>query len=243
MNGGGAAVVLVCTHDDEPTVADALESALEQSAPSSSYRVLVVDDGSSDATPRVAGRYARFGVELVRLPHNGGLAAACNAGLRRIDAPYYVRLDGDDRFERELMESLLETSRETGADIVVTDRFEEDPDGRLEVRRLADPPLVPELIAAGALLPTALVRELGGYRELFWEEFDLYVRLLESGRCRAAHVPRPLYTYRVGGNGRMTTDGERTARGWRELRGLWPEEVLARHGLDGFEAGVPGRAA
>jgi glycosyltransferase involved in cell wall biosynthesis len=239
----GIATVLICTFNDEETIAAALESALAQTAPRASYRILVVDDGSTDATPTIVHGYRREGVDVMRLPSNCGLVTACNEGLRTVGAPCFVRLDGDDRFEPELIEMLLEARYMRGADLVFTDRWELHADGRRVHRRLGDPPNVGHLIAAGTLLPTRLVRDLGGYRELFWEEFDLYLRLLESGRCRTTHVPRPLYTYSVGADGRMTSDAVLVQSGWRRLRDEWPSEVLVRHGLDPLKAGAPDRAA
>jgi glycosyltransferase involved in cell wall biosynthesis len=239
----GIATVLICTFNDGATVGSAIESALVQTAPRESYRILAVDDGSTDATPAVLHGYREEGVDVMRLPRNSGLVTACNEGLRMIGSPCFIRLDGDDRFEPELIESLLEARYICGADLVFTDRWERDAAGVRVLRRLGDLPTVGHLIAAGTLLPTRLVLELGGYRQLFWEEFDLYLRLLESGRCRTAHVARPLYTYSVGANGRMTSDGALVASGWRQLRDEWPLDVLARHGLDPLTAGVPDRAA
>lgn len=239
----GLATVLVCTFNDEATIAEALESVLEQTAPPASYRVLVVDDGSTDGTADIVDACRSDRLEVVRLPRNRGLPAACNEGLERIRAPAYVRVDADDRCDPNLVEALLEAHLLQGADIVSTDRWEEHPGGERELRTLPDPPQIPDLIAAGVLLPSQLVRRLGGYRQIFWEEFDLLLRLLESGEPRCAHVPQPLYTYRIGESGSMTSNAEAVRRGWGELRRLWPSDVLARHALDGYEMGVPGRAA
>jgi len=218
--------VLLCTYNDEQTVTYALGSALAQTAPPSRYRVMVVDDGSTDATPRVLESF-RGRIELVRLPANRGLAAACNEGLRRIRTPSFVRLDGDDRLEADMISSLLECQEATGADVVVTDRLEQRPTGRIQVRRLTEPPKVEDLIAAGTLLPTDLVRRLGGYRDLFWEELDLYMRLFANDRCKVAHVPRPLYVYRVQRPDQMTADEEAVRAGWEQLRAMWPADALA----------------
>ena len=114
--------------------------------------------------------------------------------------------------------------------MVTTDRWEISADGAA-CRRLSEEVTVSELVAAGVLLPTGLVRELGGYRELFWEEYDLYLRLLESGRARFAHVPEPLYRYTVGIAGQLTSDTGAAERGWEELRSLWGDGVLARYRL------------
>ncbi|MFL5911807.1 MAG: glycosyltransferase family 2 protein [Gaiellaceae bacterium] len=247
-NGGGIPLVtvLVCTHNDEVTLPIALTSAIAQTAEPEAYRILVVDDGSTDGTRDEIERFRRRDperLEVIRLEKNGGLVPACNEGLRRVRTPFYVRLDGDDRLDPELIEALLETSMLESANLVYTDRYEVHGDGSIKPRRLPPALDVGELIAAGTLLPSRLAREVGGYRKMFWEEFDLYLRLLESGRCRHAHVEHPLYTYTIGEPGRMTSDSGAVEAGWAELRERWPAEVLERYGLTRGLSGVPGRSA
>jgi glycosyltransferase involved in cell wall biosynthesis len=222
-----AVTVLMCTYNDESTIADSLQSALAQTAAPSRYRILVVDDGSTDATRWILDAY-RERIQIVQLQGNRGLAAACNEGLRHIETTFFVRLDTDDRFDPNLVTSLLTCREASGASIIFTDRYEQIPNGRQTVRHLTEPPNLDELVAAGSLLPTQLVRDLGGYRPLFWEELDLYIRLFQSGRCRIAHIPRPLYVYRVQGPDQMTTDAEATRAGWDELRRLWPPGAFVR---------------
>jgi glycosyltransferase involved in cell wall biosynthesis len=241
-NGEPLVSVLLCTYNDEATIEAALQSALDQTADPGSYRVVAVDDGSTDATGRILDRFARGErVEVVHNESNRGLVPSCNIGLERIGTPFVVRLDGDDRFEAELVEELLRTSGRDGANLVYTDRWEVGEDGSRLHRRLSENIEVGELIASGTLLPTGVVKAVGGYRELFWEEFDLYIRLLETGECRTAHVGRPLYSYTVGAPTAMTSDARLIENGWRELRELWPRAVLDRYGLGDHVSGVPGR--
>jgi glycosyltransferase involved in cell wall biosynthesis len=54
--------------------------------------VVVVSDGSSDGTARVA---RSFGVKVVEFPTNRGKGAAMAAGVAATDAPYVVFLDAD----------------------------------------------------------------------------------------------------------------------------------------------------
>lgn len=62
----------------------------------------MVDDGSEDATPRIAESFGGR-VRLVRKPH-GGLASTRNAGLRAAQGRYIVLLDADDLLEPQLAE-------------------------------------------------------------------------------------------------------------------------------------------
>ena len=71
---------------------EAIESVQTQTYP---WReIIVVDDGSKDATPEVASRFP--GVRLIR-QRNQGPAAARNAGVRASSGAYLVFLDADDR--------------------------------------------------------------------------------------------------------------------------------------------------
>ena len=78
---------------------------------------VIVDDGSTDQTPAIVGRYLaeHSWMEMVRMPqrrerHFAGKVYAFNAGLQQVkDLPYEVvgNLDGDISFEKDHFEFLL----------------------------------------------------------------------------------------------------------------------------------------
>ncbi len=78
---------------------EAIDSALNQTYPN--VEVVVVDDGSTDGTSEVAGRYPK--VRLVR-QENRGLSGARNSGLAVSEGEYVVFLDADDRLLPEALE-------------------------------------------------------------------------------------------------------------------------------------------
>jgi dolichyl-phosphate beta-glucosyltransferase len=57
--------------------------------------IVVVDDGSSDATAEVAARFASRGVRLVRLPRNRGKGAALRAGVAATSGDAVLVTDAD----------------------------------------------------------------------------------------------------------------------------------------------------
>lgn len=71
---------------------EAIESVLAQTYPE--VEIIVIDDGSPDATAEVASRYQR--IRYLR-QENKGRAEARNAGFRACRGEYVIFLDADDR--------------------------------------------------------------------------------------------------------------------------------------------------
>jgi len=88
--------VLIDTYNHERYIENALLSAIEQDFPVKDYEILVVDDGSTDATPEIIRRFAPR-VRLLR-KMNGGQASAFNAGFPELRGEIIALLDGDDWF-------------------------------------------------------------------------------------------------------------------------------------------------
>ena len=84
---------IITTYNYARFLPDALESVLGQTY--SHLEIVLVDDGSTDATPTVARRYADRGVRYVARTH-AGAGAARNTGLQMTSAPLIAFLDGDD---------------------------------------------------------------------------------------------------------------------------------------------------
>lgn len=85
--------VLMPTFNRAHYLAEALDSVLGQEPPPA--EVIVIDDGSDDATGEVAAAYSARGVAYVR-QDNAGKAAALNNGLGRATQPFVWIFDDDD---------------------------------------------------------------------------------------------------------------------------------------------------
>jgi hypothetical protein len=74
----------------------AIDSALAQDSPAEALEVIVVDDGSTDETPRVLASYGDR-IRAVR-QDNGGLVRAVDRGLAEVTGDYVALLDADDEW-------------------------------------------------------------------------------------------------------------------------------------------------
>jgi glycosyltransferase involved in cell wall biosynthesis len=87
------------------------------------FEILVVDDGSTDATPRLA---AEAGARVVRLPFNLGIGGAVQTGYQyALDHGFdlAVQVDGDGQHDPNEIATLLAPILEDRADMVVGSRF------------------------------------------------------------------------------------------------------------------------
>ena len=97
--------VLLPVRDGARTLALAMLSVLEQSF--RDFELLLLDDGSTDATPRIALGFDDARVRLLQDGARRGLAARLNQGIDAAAGRYIARMDADDvcfpeRFARQV---------------------------------------------------------------------------------------------------------------------------------------------
>ena len=87
--------------------------------PCSSLRILIVDDGSTDSTGRIADELARLDprIAVVHNPKNMGLGGAYREGLRHVTTDYVIWVSGDDAESAENLSHII--SHAGSADIIV----------------------------------------------------------------------------------------------------------------------------
>jgi glycosyltransferase involved in cell wall biosynthesis len=97
--------VIVPSHDGGTFIAEALDSILAQSLPV--QQILIIDDGSSDNTAEVVGRYKDRRIQYIRTPP-AGLVAACNVGLDAARGEFVTFLYPDDRWSPAFVERMYD---------------------------------------------------------------------------------------------------------------------------------------
>lgn len=88
--------------------------------------VLIVNDGSSDSTEKIAREYVEKCPEIFRLinKENGGHGSAVNAGIENAVGKYFRVIDGDDWVHTENLVIFLEKLREIDTDMVIDEKRE-----------------------------------------------------------------------------------------------------------------------
>ena len=201
--------VVIPVYNGAATVESAIASIQAQTV--RDLRIIVVNDGSTDASKAILERMASADGRIVLLNKlNGGIVDALNDGLEACTAELVARHDADDlavpdRFERQLgwMQTHSDCSAVSGAVIHVNEAGlelgpKEVPDDPAMADALLYPQKEPYLIHPFLMVRRAAVSAAGGYRHVFHaEDTDLYWRLQERGKL--ANMPGLLGYYRVHG--------------------------------------------
>lgn len=172
--------------------------------------LIVVDDGSTDATPSILADLAAADDRLVVLrQENGGLTSALSRACASARGEFIGRHDADDlslpgRFAAQV-EALR---RDSSLSFVSCWGRALGPEDELlyEARPTAEPGAATQALLAGRAGPVhhgsvvfraAAYRATGGYRRFFRyaQDWDLWLRLGEVGRL--AFVAEMLYAFRV----------------------------------------------
>ena len=196
--------IVIAAYQAADTIADAVESALSQTAPA--HEVIVVDDGSTDATRHVLRRYLDRIICIGQ--DNRGAAAAENVAIRRATGDFVAILDADDVYDQGRLEALTELAiHRPDLDILMTDAYFEI--GQKLVGRYCDstPFAVANqnvaifercFVAWPAIRRQALIA-VGGFDESLsiGHDWECWIRLLHAGSA-AGLVTEPLMRYRLG---------------------------------------------
>lgn len=86
--------VLLPAYNAEKYIKRAIDSVLTQTF--TDFELLIVNDGSTDATQEMIVSYSDPRIRLVNMAHNMGLVEALNHGLTLAKGEYIARMDADD---------------------------------------------------------------------------------------------------------------------------------------------------
>ena len=99
--------LIIAAYNEEAVIARKVEESLELDYPRNLLQVLVVTDGSNDATPDIVSRYAHRGIELVhrREPPPGKMAAS-NRAVRFARGEVVVFSDANNRYHPQALRQM-----------------------------------------------------------------------------------------------------------------------------------------
>jgi hypothetical protein len=249
--------VVIAAFNEERFIAEAIESALAQDYPAELVKVIVVDDGSTDATAAIAVGFEATGRVRVVRRANGGNVAATNTALALADGDVVAILDADDLWAADHVRrsvDVLEARPAVGlvyGDMTVIDehgdvlqeswlRGDATPEGRCVGAQLAGN----NVTGSSIVVRGSVLRELGPIPAgMPWADWWFAVRFAQLSELAYLPEPRTLYRFH-GANMSLGAQGDARrgelckAAGFQRhvLRTIGPGDATPRELADGWAA-------
>lgn len=220
--------IVICCYNGGKYLKECLDSISKQSFSALPYQVLFIDDASTDNSVQILRSNFSIldNVTLINNKENNGVGNCCNMALGIINTPYFMRLDSDDYLSCDAIEKIseeLSSSKDMG--FIIFGRWDKRNDYLQEVNISDD---IYTWIASATVFSTEAVKKSGGYCREYWEEYDLYIRLLEDG-CKHKTSNCRIYYYRRG-HASMTNDYNKNKAGIESLKRKWGNRILKKYG-------------
>lgn len=200
-----AITVLMSVHNGALHLTEALESILGQTYPDFEY--IIIDDASTDDTPRILSLYTDPRIKIFTNPENLGLTKSLNKGIREARGTYIARMDADDislperlARQKEFLDTHPEIACVGTGSIIINNSGKEI--GKKSPS--ANEPLFAfhmmlknQMTHPSIMIRTALIKKYGGYKEElpYAQDYDLWSRMLADGQ-RLTNITTPLLRYR-----------------------------------------------
>lgn len=197
-----------------------------------SLEIIIVNDGSTDATPRLAKKYCDAYPDTVRLinQENRGHGGALNTGCQAARGKYLKIVDADDWVERDNLPEFVRRLDTLDSDVVLTHHYTRDVSTGQVKRWMSYPPRAGETYTLAQIMPqwknfdrsltfhgityrTAFYRECGIElsEHVFYEDHEF-----ATIPCCYAKTITPLdlfiYDYRIGDQSQSVSEANQLKR-------------------------------
>ena len=204
--------VLMAVYNGERFLREAVNSVLTQTF--EDFEFIILDDGSTDSSVEILEEFAKVDsrIVLVKRPHRG-LVVSLNTGLEMARADLIARFDADDRMLPQRLERQLLFLKDNPQFSVVCSHADlinvngkkigisTHPVDTLRGRKEFTPGLFLEVVSSSVLMRRSAVADVGGYRDMWMEDRDLWGRLVTQGYLIGCQKER-LIEYRLHGMSR-----------------------------------------
>jgi glycosyltransferase involved in cell wall biosynthesis len=224
MNNASISIILP-TYNRHDMIKNAIQSVIAQTV--SDWELLVVDDGSTDATKEVVTAFAESDSRINYMyKENGGVSSARNSGIASAEGEYIAFIDSDDMWTPEKLEKQLAVFKaDPSIGLVYTGiRFVDTRTGKERIKKAVEGGAIAlQEIAynpiggpSRVMIKKECLSACGNFDETFLalEDWDLWIRITE--KYPVGFVSEPCVTYNEHSDS-LTYAAEKIVDGYEKL--------------------------
>lgn len=180
--------IIIPVYNGKNYLADAIDSALNQTYPN--LEIIVINDGSTDngATENIALSYGNKIKYFYK--ENGGVSSALNVGISKMEGDYFSWLSHDDYYYPNKILKQIQALENLDPDTIIYSNYEIEYVNRNSIRKkitLGKDSSISQLTVATSndihgctlLIPAKIIKNSGGFREDLKavQDYELWYRL------------------------------------------------------------------
>ena len=221
--------VIMPVYNAEQHLRESIDSMLRQTY--EHFELIIINDGSTDASDTIIRRYEESDKRIIyKKQSNQGVVGASNLGVSLAKGDYLMRTDADDVSFANKLADLIDTTAKHPDAVVISGNIEViDENGEFMYKQLLPTEsadikramYIRNPLANGAtLVKKAAMTAVGGYDNVFAEDFHLWVKLHALGEFVGTDTM--LYRWRTNSTGLTMSNNEMSLKKEKEYaRSLW----------------------
>jgi glycosyltransferase involved in cell wall biosynthesis len=197
--------VIIPAYNAESTISSALDSVFIQNLDPAQFKIIIIDDGSQDATVQIVKKYKNKYPDRINLVRqkNAGPAAARNAGVALADTPYIAFLDADDRWLQGKLQAQIEVlNKNPGVALVCTPMNGKKFKSRSDLIKISYKSLLlsNRIYTSSVIVRKNVFTALGQFNPTrrLSEDYELWLKIAATSTILAINRPYLLYTKNTG---------------------------------------------
>lgn len=205
--------IIIPTYNKADFISQTIESALNQTY--SDYKILVVDDCSSDGTDLIVKKYISDKLRYIRHEKNLGPSVTYNDGILMSDSKYVTILDNDDILLPNHLELIMQEFKKDEHLDVVFSRLAVIDENNNYLNKIQEPPFADKykllnilfyienrIPSPGIAFRKSLFNKIAMFNPnlILMHDYDLNIRCMMHGEI--AVLPEPTVLYRRFSNNR-----------------------------------------
>ena len=230
--------LIILIYNASSYLSSTLEALLLPSSPS--LEIILVDDGSTDASPSICDEYAEKDerIRVLHEPHSG-VAHSRQVGLEAAKGVYILYVDADDQVEPDMIADMYQEAVTQKADMVLCDYRELTYDGEVyrkqEPTALSGEVILEDILSGklyGALWNKMMRREwllqtkASFPLELTMREDLIFLSLCLPYASKIAYIPKAYYGYERRNTSALTSHFVNESPAYYTQECLWVDLIL-----------------